>query len=157
MSLQFFQGLQLAGLGDLHAAKARPPLVGGLTADAVLAAQILADISAACFLQDRDDVLFRKPVFAHRLSHQWRTENRGVSGKRASVLQLHGPGATAQSDHQSIDALLSDLQNPNQAAATEVYFRRGYGLLAVTSYHPTAPSQPKQSRKSTVFSRDLIR
>ncbi len=42
----------------------------------------------------------------------------------ASVLQLHGPGATAQSDHQGIDALLSDLQNPDQAAATEVYFRR---------------------------------
>ena len=30
----------------------------------------------------------------------------------ASVLQLHGPGATIQSDHQGIDALLSDLQNP---------------------------------------------
>jgi hypothetical protein len=43
----------------------------------------------------------------------------------ASVLQLHGPGATAQSDHQGIDALLSDLQTPDQAAATEVYFRRG--------------------------------
>ena len=43
----------------------------------------------------------------------------------ASVLQLHGPGATAQSDHQGIDALLSDLQNPDQPAATEVYFRRG--------------------------------
>lgn len=42
----------------------------------------------------------------------------------ASVLQLHGPGATAQSDHQGIDALLSDLQNPDQTAATEVYFRR---------------------------------
>ena len=43
----------------------------------------------------------------------------------ASVLQLHGPGATAQSDHQGIDALLSDLQSPDQLAATEVYFRRG--------------------------------
>ena len=32
----------------------------------------------------------------------------------ASVLQLHGPGATAQSDHQGIDALLSDLQNSDQ-------------------------------------------
>ena len=29
----------------------------------------------------------------------------------ASVLQLHGPGATIQSDHQGIDALLSDLQS----------------------------------------------
>ena len=43
----------------------------------------------------------------------------------ASVLQLHGPGATIQSDHQGIDALLSDLQNSGQPAATEVYFRRG--------------------------------
>ena len=43
----------------------------------------------------------------------------------ASVLQLHGPGATIQSDHQGIDALLSDLQNADQPAATEVYFRRG--------------------------------
>ena len=43
----------------------------------------------------------------------------------ASILQLHGPGATIKSDHQGIDALLSDLQNP-QPAATEVYFRRGF-------------------------------
>ena len=27
----------------------------------------------------------------------------------ASILQLHGPGATIQSDHQGIDALLNDL------------------------------------------------
>jgi hypothetical protein len=44
----------------------------------------------------------------------------------ASVLQLHGPGATLQSDHQGIDALLSDLREPN-AEATQVYFRRGFG------------------------------
>ena len=43
----------------------------------------------------------------------------------ASLLQLHGPGATIQSDHQGIDALLSDLQNSDQPVATEVYFRRG--------------------------------
>jgi hypothetical protein len=43
----------------------------------------------------------------------------------ASLLQMHGPGATIQSDHQGIDALLSDLQNSDQPAATEVYFRRG--------------------------------
>lgn len=44
----------------------------------------------------------------------------------ASLLQLHGPGATIQSDHQGIDALLSDLrgQNPDPVA-TEVAFRRG--------------------------------
>jgi hypothetical protein len=43
----------------------------------------------------------------------------------ASVLQLHGPGATLQSDHQGIDALLIDLRGQNSEAATPVYFRRG--------------------------------
>jgi hypothetical protein len=42
----------------------------------------------------------------------------------ASVLQLHGPGATIQSDHQGIDALLSDLRGQGSAEPTEVYFRR---------------------------------
>ena len=42
----------------------------------------------------------------------------------ASVLQLHGPGATIQSDHQGIDAVLNDLRGQD-AQATEVYFRRG--------------------------------
>ena len=42
----------------------------------------------------------------------------------ASVLQLHGPGATIQSDHQGIDAVLNDLRRQD-AQATEVYFRRG--------------------------------
>ena len=46
----------------------------------------------------------------------------------ASLLQLHGPGATIQSDHQGIDALLNDLrgQGSDQAVATEVAFRRGF-------------------------------
>jgi hypothetical protein len=43
----------------------------------------------------------------------------------ASVLQLHGPGATLQSDHQGIDALLSDLRGQNTETAIPVYFRRG--------------------------------
>jgi len=51
----------------------------------------------------------------------------------ASLLQLHGPGATIQSDHQGIDALLGDLaaQAQDQAAVpekpvvTQAYFRRG--------------------------------
>ena len=43
----------------------------------------------------------------------------------ASVLQLHGPGATIQSDHQGIDAVLNDLRNQD-LQATEVYFRRGF-------------------------------
>jgi hypothetical protein len=59
----------------------------------------------------------------------------------ASLLQLHGPGATIESDHQGIHALLSDLHGQaslqgvvsdktegvvsEQPAATQVYFRRG--------------------------------
>jgi hypothetical protein len=43
----------------------------------------------------------------------------------ASVLQLHGPGATIQSDHQGIGALLSDLRAQNSEEVTPVYFRRG--------------------------------
>jgi hypothetical protein len=52
----------------------------------------------------------------------------------ASLLQLHGPDATIQSDHEGIDALLADVRgqiaNGNVAsetpAPTEVYFRRGF-------------------------------
>jgi len=51
----------------------------------------------------------------------------------ASVLQLHGPGATIQSDHQGIDALLGDVRRQGQEegtasdepVVTEAYFRRG--------------------------------
>lgn len=51
----------------------------------------------------------------------------------ASLIQLHGPGATIQSDHQGIDALLNDLrgQGPEQGVvsgdpvATQAAFRRG--------------------------------
>ena len=42
----------------------------------------------------------------------------------STVLQLHGPGATIQSDHQGIDALLSDLHG-QKSEPTQVYFRRG--------------------------------
>jgi hypothetical protein len=42
----------------------------------------------------------------------------------ASLLQLHGPGATLQSDHQGINALLNDLHEQD-AKLTEVAFRRG--------------------------------
>lgn len=67
----------------------------------------------------------------------------------AGLLQLHGPGATIQSDHPGIDALLPDIreQGPDKAVAsdqnasgpvaseeflsdkplvTEAYFRRGF-------------------------------
>jgi hypothetical protein len=49
----------------------------------------------------------------------------------ASLLQLHGPDATVQSDHQGIDALLNNLRDQNAGAAsdevapTQVVFRRG--------------------------------
>ena len=56
----------------------------------------------------------------------------------ASILQLHGPGATIQSDHQGIDALLSDLQNRTRPAATEVYFRRGGFVRGGASQAPFA-------------------
>jgi hypothetical protein len=44
----------------------------------------------------------------------------------STVLQLHGPGATIQSDHQGIDAVLNDLRGQGDAKATEIYFRRGF-------------------------------
>lgn len=44
----------------------------------------------------------------------------------STILQLHGPGATIQSDHQGIDALLSDLREQNAVEPTQVYFRRGF-------------------------------
>lgn len=51
----------------------------------------------------------------------------------ASLLQIHGPGATIQSDHQGIDALLGDIRGQisqqrvvsDEPVATQVYFRRG--------------------------------
>jgi hypothetical protein len=43
----------------------------------------------------------------------------------ASLLQLHGPDATIQSDHQGIAALLNDLRAENSEELTQVYFRRG--------------------------------
>jgi hypothetical protein len=51
----------------------------------------------------------------------------------ASLLQLHGPDATIQSDHQGIDALLGDMRRQgleqdaasDEPAITETYFRRG--------------------------------
>jgi hypothetical protein len=42
----------------------------------------------------------------------------------ASLLQLHGPGATIQSDHEGIAALLNDLRADKSEQATEVYFRK---------------------------------
>jgi hypothetical protein len=50
----------------------------------------------------------------------------------ASLLQLHGAGASIQSDHQGIDALLGDIRRQGleegAASATPVYFRRAAGF-----------------------------
>jgi hypothetical protein len=69
----------------------------------------------------------------------------------AGLIQLHGPGATIQSDHQGIDALLNNMRDqgsadvivPDQPAATQVYFRRGGfirggygGAFRRGGYHP---------------------
>ena len=43
----------------------------------------------------------------------------------ASLLQLHGPDATIQSDHEGIAALLNDLREDRSEQATQVAFRRG--------------------------------
>jgi len=51
----------------------------------------------------------------------------------ASLLQMHGPGATIQSDHQGIDALLGDIRGqiseegvvPPTFGVTEIAFRKG--------------------------------
>jgi hypothetical protein len=59
----------------------------------------------------------------------------------ASLLQLHGPGATIQSDHQGLDALLGDMQAqapaqgavPDKPEVTTVYFRRG-GFVRAPGY-----------------------
>ena len=52
----------------------------------------------------------------------------------STVLQLHGPGATIQSDHQGIDALLSDLRGQNAEADPGIFqarrFVRGGGEAA---------------------------
>ena len=42
----------------------------------------------------------------------------------ASLLQLHGPNAAIQSDHQGIAALLNDLRAENSGELSQVYFRR---------------------------------
>ena len=52
----------------------------------------------------------------------------------ASLLQMHGPGATIQSDHKGIDALLDDVRGQitddgavsRPPEKTDVVFRRGF-------------------------------
>jgi hypothetical protein len=65
----------------------------------------------------------------------------------ASLLQMHGPDATVQSDHQGIDALLgnvrgrvaqdgSDLHETGALGATEVYFRKSAFVKGGGVYRP---------------------
>jgi hypothetical protein len=57
----------------------------------------------------------------------------------ASLLQLHGPGATIQSDHQGIDSILGGVRDQvanegvEQAAPTEAYFRKA-GFVKGSNY-----------------------
>jgi hypothetical protein len=59
----------------------------------------------------------------------------------ASLLQLHGPGATIESDHPGIDALLGDVRGQisdqgivsDKPSVTEAYFRRG-GFIRTGGY-----------------------
>ena len=59
----------------------------------------------------------------------------------ATLLQIHGPGATIQSDHQGIEALLNDLRGPiageQTPLVTDVAFRRG-GFVRGGSYRKGA-------------------
>src|SRR5262249_46400653 len=60
-----FQRLQLAGVGDLHPAEPRSPLVECRIADAVLPAHIGRRQSGRMLLQHLDDLLFGKSALAH--------------------------------------------------------------------------------------------
>jgi hypothetical protein len=72
--------------------------------------------------------LFQRPAFRSPplVASQKKEHNMPITTLKvlSTVLQLHGPGATIQSDHQGINALLSDLRGQN-SEATQVYFRRG--------------------------------
>ena len=59
----------------------------------------------------------------------------------ASLLQMHGPGATIQSDHQGIDALLDEIRGQISTegvvqptpGATEVAFRKGAFVRSISA------------------------
>jgi hypothetical protein len=72
--------------------------------------------------------LFQRPAFRSPplVASQKKEHSMPITTLKvlSTVLQLHGPGATIQSDHQGINALLSDLRGQN-SEATQVYFRRG--------------------------------
>ena len=59
----------------------------------------------------------------------------------ASLLQLHGPGATIQSDHQGIDAILGDVRDQvatdrdGTPAATNVAFAKAGFLKGGGPYY----------------------
>jgi hypothetical protein len=69
------------------------------------------------------------------LRHEKRSATMPITTLKvlASLIQLHGPGATIQSDHQGIDALLNDLRGQgaeqgvvsDEPVATQAAFRRG--------------------------------
>ena len=62
---QVLQGLEPAGVGDLHPAVARSPLVERRIADAVFAAQLTCRQPGSVLLQHLDDLFFRESALAH--------------------------------------------------------------------------------------------
>src|SRR6185437_14410256 len=78
--LDVIQSLELAGVGDLHPAIARSPLVEGGIADAVLAAQLARRQSGSVLLQHPDDLFFRESALAHVRLPRDRTlpKNEGI-------------------------------------------------------------------------------
>src|SRR5581483_6378502 len=57
--------LELAGVGDLHPAVPRSPLVEGCVADPVLAAQLAYRQAGSVLLQHLDNLLFRESALTH--------------------------------------------------------------------------------------------
>src|SRR6202050_1785121 len=65
LAVLVLQRFELAGVGDLHPAIARSPLVEGGIADAVLATQLARRQSGSMLLQHLDDLLFRESALTH--------------------------------------------------------------------------------------------
>src|SRR5690606_5273178 len=84
------QGLQAFGVGDVHPAILRPPVIQRCLADTVLASQIARLRSGLVLPEHRDDLLFRKPLPLHlsvlqsRPDSNSRWRKNSVAGQKAS-------------------------------------------------------------------------
>src|ERR1700691_5094673 len=65
LAILVLQRLELAGVGDLHPAIARSPLVERGIADAIFATQLAGRQSGSVFLQHLDDLFFRESALTH--------------------------------------------------------------------------------------------